>query len=57
MEVEIEKIDNEGRGICYIDGKITFVFNALPKEVVKIKLIKETKKYNVGKVLRKMWGL
>ncbi len=51
MEVEIEKLDNEGRGICYVDGKITFVFNALPKEAVKIKLIKETKKYNVGKVV------
>lgn len=44
--VKIEKLDNEGRGICYINNKITFVFNALPKEIVNIKIIKETSKYN-----------
>ncbi len=52
MEVEIIRLDNEGRGICYVNNIITFVSNALPKEVVKIKLIKQTKKYNIGKVLK-----
>ncbi len=51
FEVKIEKLDNLGRGICYVDNKITFVFNALPKEVVRIRLIKETKKYNEAKVI------
>lgn len=46
MKVKIEKFDNEGRGICYIDDKITFVPNTLPEETVDIKLIKENKKYN-----------
>lgn len=51
MEVEIVKLDNEGRGISYVNGKITFIKNALPKEVVKIKLVKENTKYNVGEVI------
>lgn len=42
----IEKLDNKGSGITYIDNKITFVKNALPGEVVELKLIKESKKYN-----------
>lgn len=45
-EVKIEKLDNQGRGICYIDSKITFVKNTLPEEIVNIKIIKESKKYN-----------
>lgn len=44
--IKIEKLDNEGRGICYIDNKITFVFNALPEEIVDIKIIKSTTKFN-----------
>ena len=45
-EVTIEKLDNQGRGICYLNNKITFVENALPTEVVKINITKEAKKYN-----------
>lgn len=45
-EVKIEKLDNQGRGICFINDKITFVKNALPEEIVNITLTKETKKYN-----------
>ena len=50
MQVIIEKLDNLGRGICYLNNKITFVENALPNEIVDIDLYKETKKYNLGKV-------
>lgn len=45
-EVKIEKFDNQGRGICYVDSKITFVPNTLPGEIVNIKITKESKKYN-----------
>ncbi len=45
-EVTIEKLDNQGRGICFFNNKITFVENALPNEVVKINLTKESKKFN-----------
>lgn len=51
FEVEIEKLDNQGRGICYVNNKITFVQNALPQEKVKISLTKESKKYNEAKVI------
>lgn len=49
-EVTIEKLDNQGRGICYLNNKITFVENALPTEVVKINLTKESKKFNEATV-------
>ena len=50
-KVIIEKLDNQGRGICFINNKITFVPNTLPTEEVEIELIKETKKYNEAKVI------
>lgn len=45
LTVQIEKLDHYGRGITRINDKICFVENALPKEIVEIKIIKETKKY------------
>ena len=45
MKVKIEKLDHFGRGITYVNDKICFVENALPGEIIKIKIIKETKKY------------
>ena len=51
MKVEIEKLDNFGRGITYVDGKICFVENALPGEIVRIDIIKKTKKYLLGKII------
>ena len=44
-QVTINKLDNKGRGIGYASGKIVFVKNALPGEVVTLKNIKEHKKY------------
>ena len=52
MEVTIEKLDNQGRGICYVDNKITFVPNTLPSEEVSIKITKSSKKYNEAKVVK-----
>ena len=45
MEAKIEKLDNLGRGITYINNKICFVNNALPNEIVEIKIEQEHKKY------------
>jgi len=50
-EYLIEKIDNQGRGICFVDSKITFVPNTLPGEVVSIEITKSSKKYNEAKVI------
>lgn len=46
MKIDIEKLDDFGRGIGYIDGKITFVPNTVPGDIVNINIIKEHKKYN-----------
>ena len=51
MEVKIEKLDNLGRGITYINGKICFVDKALPEEIVQIKIVKEKTKYMEAEVL------
>lgn len=50
MKVTIEKLDHQGRGIAHIDGKITFVDNALPNEIVDIELVKKDKKINEATV-------
>lgn len=51
FEIKIEKMDHQGRGIGYVDGKVTFIKNALPGEIVLGKLLKETKNYNVAEVV------
>ena len=50
-EIEIKRLDDQGRGIGFIENKITFIKNALPGEIVVCKITKETKKYNLGEVL------
>ena len=50
--IKIIKLDDQGRGIGYISDKITFINDALPDEMVDIILIKETTKYNIGKVYK-----
>ena len=50
--IKIERIDDQARGICFIDNKITFVSNTLIGEIVDIEIIKETSKYNIGKVIK-----
>ncbi len=42
----IERLDDYGRGITYVDNKITFVYDALIGEEVEIKIVKNKKKYN-----------
>lgn len=50
MEVKIDRLDHQGRGIAILD-KVTFILNSLPGEIVDIKLVSEKSKYNIGKVL------
>jgi len=50
-KIKVERMDHQGRGIGYINDKITFIENALPNEVVDVEIIKETKKYNDAIVL------
>lgn len=52
MKVEVLKLDNFGRGITYINDKICFIENALPKEIVEIEILKETSKYIDAKAVK-----
>ena len=52
MLVKIERLDDFGRGIAFINNKITFIENALEDEIVEVEIVKEYKKYNEGKVVR-----
>lgn len=50
MQVKIIRLDDYGRGICYLNDKITFVPNTCIADIVEIEIVKETKKYNIGRV-------
>ena len=50
MEILIEKLDNEGNGLSHINDKIIFVPKCLEGEIVDIDIVKETKKYYIGKL-------
>lgn len=50
--MKIEKLNHNGFGICYIDGKVTFVKNTLIGDEVEISIIKEHKTYNEAKVTK-----
>ena len=50
--MDILKLDNKGRGICYVDDKITFVENALAGEDVDIKITNSKSKFNEAQVIK-----
>lgn len=50
-EIKIEKLDHQGRGIAYLDGKVTFIKNALVGEIVVVKITQSFKHYNIGEVV------
>ncbi len=50
-KVRIESIAFEGKGIAHINGKVVFVRNAIPGDLVEIVLIKNKKDYADGKVI------
>lgn len=48
--MNIERLDDLGRGIGYLDGKITFIPWTIPGDVVEVIVTENHKKYNVAKV-------
>ena len=52
MIVKVEKMDHQGRGIAKVNDKTVFVYNALPLEIVDIKVIKENKRIMEAVVLK-----
>ena len=51
-QVLIEKLDDFGRGIAHINNKVVFIENALPEEVVEIKIINDKKSFSEAKVVK-----
>lgn len=51
VEISIEKLSHEGRGIAHIDGKTVFVDGALPGEDVRMKYAAVHGKYDEGYVI------
>lgn len=50
MEKEIVRLDDTARGICYVDGKVTFVPKTVENDIVSFNIIKSKKNYNEGKL-------
>ena len=51
MRVEIVRLDDLGRGVAYVDGKITFVPKTISGDIVRINITKEKKKFNEAECL------
>lgn len=51
MIVKIDKLSHDFKGISKVNDKVTFINNALPDEVVDIKITNEKKNYNDAKVI------
>ncbi len=51
ITAKIDSLSHEGRGICKIDGKTTFVRGALTEENVEFKLTRQKGSYNEGEVI------
>lgn len=50
IETEISDISHEGMGIAKIDGFVFFVENALPGEIIQMRVLKLRKRIGYGKV-------
>jgi len=51
MQIKIEKLDHQFRGIGYCNGKVVFVPRVIPEEVCEIEIVKDKKKFMEGQVL------
>ncbi len=47
----IDALDDDGRGVARIDGKVTFIDGALPGETVRAEVMKSKKSFDQGRVL------
>ena len=48
--VAIESLDQEGRGVAHVDGKVVFVEGALPGETVTLEWLKRKPSYDLARV-------
>ena len=52
FELEIDDIGTEGEGIAHIDGYALFIKDAIPGDVVRVKVIKAKKNYGYGRLIK-----
>ena len=50
IEVEIVDLSHDGAGVAKVDGRVFFVENALPGEVIRMRVLKVNKKIGFGRV-------
>ncbi len=50
--VLITSLDSFGRGVGHINNKVIFIKNALPSEIVDVKITQDKKSYSEGEVLK-----
>lgn len=50
VQVEISDLSHEGKGVAKLDGRVFFVDNALPGEVIEMRVLKVNKRIGYGKV-------
>lgn len=51
VEVEIESLTHDGKGVAHIDGKATFVYGSLAGERVRFLYTSRRRKYDEGRVV------
>jgi 23S rRNA (uracil1939-C5)-methyltransferase len=51
VEVEIESLTHDGKGVAHVDGKATFVYGSLPGERVRFVYTGRRRKYDEGRVV------
>lgn len=49
FEVEVEKLDAEGRGVAHHEGKVVFIEGALPTERVRYEQIRSKPSFEIGR--------
>lgn len=52
FELEIDDISTGGEGIAHIDGYALFIKDAIPGDVVRVKVIKAKKNYGYGRLIK-----
>ena len=58
--VDVERLDQEGRGIAHLDGKVVFIQGALPGERVTYERLRSKSSFDIGRtsaVLTQSWAL
>ena len=50
LDLEIEKLSSDGKGIAHYDGMVVFVDNTCPKDKVRAKVIKQNKSYWIAQL-------